>query len=213
MEHLENNIIKQKLESLDTLPEYYEVNLHSKFDLVMQANQKPKKNIMIWLSLPISIAASILLIFFLFDLNANKSLSASKIQFEKTKIQSLPLSTKQIVLGYPTRPKLKGNLNVKVQSTKPATPNLQQNKPLISEAQLNLRTDSMVSNIPELAQATSIKKKKNRFQDLDFNEQIIPGNLASESKKEIHFVKFKLPDGVLVNSVQSEKILSYRQSF
>jgi hypothetical protein len=66
MEHLENNIIRKKLESLEELPSNYDVNLASKFDLVMQANQPKKKNYLLWLAVPSSIAASFILFLIFF---------------------------------------------------------------------------------------------------------------------------------------------------
>lgn len=213
MEHLENNIIKQKLESLDTLPENYEVNLASKFDLVMQANPKPKKNLVLWLSIPISIAASILVVFLFGELQLSKGKSAS-LAIVQNQI-SLPFknSANQISLGYPTRPKLKEKQKVKTNSTSKSLKPVEQIKEIKLVASSHLITDSLVSITQVLAQEVSKKNKKSRFKDLDFNDQILPVNLALESKKEIHFFKVKLPEAQLVNSIQGERALSYRQSF
>ena len=213
MEHLENNIIKQKLESLDTLPENYEVNLASKFDLVMQANPKPKKNLVLWLSIPISIAASILVVFLFGELQLSKGKSAS-LAIVQNQI-SLPFnnSANQISLGYPTRPKLKEKQKVKTNSTSKSLKPVEQIKEINLVASSHLITDSLVSITQVLAQEVPKKNKKTRFKDLDFNDQILPVNLALESKKEIHFFKVKLPEAQLVNSIQGERALSYRQSF
>ena len=213
MEHLENNIIKQKLESLDTLPENYEVNLASKFDLVMQANPKPKKNLVLWLSIPISIAASILVVFLFGELQLSKGKSAS-LAIVQNQI-SLPFnnSANQISLGYPTRPKLKEKQKVKTNSTSKSLKPVEQSKDIALVASSHLITDSLISIPQVFAQEVPKKNKKSRFKDLDFNDQILPVNLALESKKEIHFFKVKLPEAQLVNSIQGERALSYRQTF
>lgn len=213
MEHLENNIIKHKLESLDSLPENYEVNLASKFDLVMQANPKPKKNLVLWLSIPVSIAASILVVFLFVELQLNKGKLASLAKVQNQISLPLKSPSSQISLGYPTRPKLKEKQKVKTNSTSKSLKPVEQSKEITLVASSHLITDSLVSIPQVLAQEVPKKNKKSRFKDLDFNDQILPVNLALESKKEIHFFKVKLPEAQLVNSIQGERALSYRQTF
>lgn len=62
MELLENNIIQQKLNSLDTLPEGYAPSLSSKFELLMTAAPAEKKQSKWLYFVPAGIAATIALL-------------------------------------------------------------------------------------------------------------------------------------------------------
>jgi hypothetical protein len=212
MEHLENNIIRKKLESLEELPSNYEVNLASKFDLVMQANQPKKKNYLLWLAVPASIAASFILFLIFGQSNIPSTQIVSKVQKHQTiKFDNIK-PQKQMAIGFPIRVKNKkvSSPAKKVESKTVSVPQIA----VITHQENKIeKTDSIVSEIQIVSNNSNQKHKKSRFREIDFNEQIIPVHLASESKKESGFIRFKLPDGPAVSSIQPEKILSYRQSF
>jgi hypothetical protein len=212
MEHLENNIMRKKLESLEELPSNYEVNLASKFDLVMQANQPKKKNYLLWLAVPSSIAASFIL-FLIFGQTFNQSTQTAfqVIKYQTTKFDTIK-PQKQMAIGFPVRVKNKkvSSPAKKVESKTITVPQIAVNTRQENKTE---QVDSIVSEIQIASNNSNKKQKKSRFREIDFNEQVIPVHLASESKKESAFIRFKLPDGPAVSSIQPEKVLSYRQSF
>ena len=68
MEWLENNILKEKLEQLDTLPEGYTPSLDSKFELLMAATSAPAKRVSrLYYLIPASAAAAVVVMFFYFS--------------------------------------------------------------------------------------------------------------------------------------------------
>jgi hypothetical protein len=212
MEHSENNIIREKLNSLEELPSNYEVNLASKFDLVMQANQPKKKNYLLWLAVPASIAASFILFLLFGQSNIPSTQIASKVQKHQTTKFDNVKPQKQMAIGFPIRVKNK-KVNIpskKVESKVIISPQLAVDNQQEKKIQ---KTDSLISEIQIVSNNSNEKHKKSRFREIDFNEQIIPVHLASESKKEPNFIRFKFPDGAVINSIQPEKVLSYRQSF
>ncbi len=212
MEHLENNIIRKKLESLEELPSNYEVNLASKFDLVMQANQPKKKNYLLWLAIPSSIAASFIL-FLMFGQTMNqKTQTALKVENRQTSKFEYIKPQKQMAIGFPIRVK---NKKVSSPAKKAESKTITVPQIALNTQQENIteQVDSLVSEIQIASNNSNQKHKKSRFREIDFNEQIIPVHLASESKKESGFIRFKLPDAAAVSSIQPEKVLSYRQSF
>jgi hypothetical protein len=212
MEHLENNIIRKKLESLEELPSNYEVNLASKFDLVMQANQPKKKNYLLWLAVPASIAASFILFLIFGQSNISSTQIASKVQKHQTiKFDNIK-PQKQMAIGFPIRVKTKkvNNSNKKIESKIATVPQLAENNQQVNTIE---KTDSLVSEIQIVSNNPNQKQKKSRFREIDFNEQVDQVNFASEAKKEASFIKFKFPDRAAVNSIQPDRNFSYRQSF
>lgn len=209
MELLENKIIREKLESLDKLPSNYEVDLASKFDLVMQANQPKKKNYLLWVAVPASIAASFVLFLMFGNSQFQSANTALKVQNHQSNNFEDLKTPKQMAIGYP----------VKVKGKKLATPSKKVDfktstiPQSIQQANQFTKVDSVFSEIQIVSNNSNLKQKKSRFREIDFNEQLIPVNLASESKKEQGFIRFKLPDGAAVTTIQPEKFLSYRQSF
>ncbi len=212
MEHLENNIIRKKLESLEELPSNYEVNLASKFDLVMQANQPKKKNYLLWLAVPASIAASFILFLIFGQSNIPSTLIASKVKKPQTSKFDNIKPQKQMAIGFPIRVKNKKAISPskKVESKTTIVPQLAVNTKQENKTD---QIDSLVSEIQIVSNNSNQKQKKSRFREIDFNDQVLPVNLASESKKEPNFIRFKFSDGAAINSIQPEKVLSYRQSF
>lgn len=68
MEWLENNILKEKLEQLDTLPEGYTPSLDSKFELLKAATHAPAKRVSrLYYLIPASAAAAVVILFFYFS--------------------------------------------------------------------------------------------------------------------------------------------------
>ncbi len=212
MELLENKIIKEKLESLDKLPSNYEVDLASKFDLVMQANQPKKKNFLLWLSVPASIAASFILFLLFGQSNIPSTQIVSKVQKHQTIKFDNVKPQKQMAIGFPIRVKNKkvNNSNKKLESKIVTVPQLAENNLQMNTIE---KVDSLVSEIQIVSNSINKKTKKYRFQEIDFNEQVVQVNLASEAKKEASFIKFKFPDRAAVNSFQPDRNFSYRQSF
>jgi hypothetical protein len=212
MEHLENNIIRKKLESLEELPSNYDVNLASKFDLVMQANQPKKKNYLLWLAVPASIAASFILFLIFGQSNISSTQIASKVQkHQTTKFNSIK-PQKQMAIGFPIRVKNKKVISPakKVESKTITVPQIAVNTKQENKTE---QIDSLVSEIQIASNNPNQKQKKSRFREIDFNEQVDQVNFASEAKKEASFIKFKFPDRAAVNSIQPDRNFSYRQSF
>jgi hypothetical protein len=144
--------------------------------------------------------------------NIPSTQTASKVQKHQTKKFDNVKPQKQMAIGFPIRVKNKkvNTPSKKVESKVITSPQLAVDNQQEKKIQ---KTDSLISEIQIVSNNSNQKQKKSRFREIDFNDQVLPVNLASESKKEPNFIRFKFPDGAAINSIQPEKVLSYRQSF
>jgi len=194
----DDNIIKQKVNSLDSLPPGYEPNLESKWNLLEAGLDEGKKKRVILYWHRVAIAAMLLIIgggSLLFMNTHSPDLAQQKIgnkQIMKTEIPIQPLAKKEAekifvsASGKLTHPVFYSNkMKTVVQSLTIAE---QKN-----EHDSVIKPNELIKDISEIKLVSSSKIKRSRFVELDFNDQpLAPTINWNEPVLASQSIKFKL---------------------
>jgi len=165
MELLENNIIQQKLNSLDTLPEGYTPSMASKFELLMTAAPTEKKQSKWLYFIPAGIAATIALLILVqpdyTSVDCNTQHYAGRLQYTEV-VDPVQVTETPSVAVKQTRSK----------RTKPVLPAVQL---AVAPAPLTTRQPeeevvAVDTTTQLLASAPVVTQKKIRFTEVDFDD-------------------------------------------
>ena len=163
MELLENNIIQQKLNSLDTLPEGYAPSMSSKFELLMTAAPAEKKQSKWLYFIPAGIAATIALLVLVQPDNSpvdfNTQHYAGRLQHTAVAAPVQITETPAVAVK-----------QIRTKRTKQVSPAVQladAPAPVHQEEEIVLTTDTTTLR---LASAPVESQKKIRFIEVDFDD-------------------------------------------
>lgn len=164
MELLENNIIQQKLNSLDTLPEGYAPSMSSKFELLMTAAPAEKKQSKWLYFIPAGIAATIALLVLVQPDNSSVDFNtqhyAGRLQNTAVIYAPVQITETPVVAVKQIRTKRTKQVSPEVQlAVAPA--------PVHQEEEIVLTTDTTALR---LATAPVVLQKKIRFTEVDFDD-------------------------------------------
>lgn len=165
MELLENNIIQQKLNSLDTLPEGYVPSMSSKFELLMTAAPAEKKQSKWLYFIPAGIAATIALLVLVqpdtTSVDFNTQHYAGRLQHTAV-TAPVQITETPVVAVKQIRTKRTKQVSPAVQLAVAPAP-----VPVHQEEVVVLATDT---NTLLLASAPVVPQKKIRFTEVDFDD-------------------------------------------
>ncbi len=167
MELLENNIIQQKLNSLDTLPEGYTPSMASKFELLMTAAPAEKKQSKWLYFIPAGIAATIALLILVqpdyTSVDCNTQHYAGRLQNTEVVDPIQIVETSTITVEQSHIKRTKQVLPAVQLAVAPAPVPV----PVHQEEVVVLATDT---NTLRLASAPVESQKKIRFTEVDFDD-------------------------------------------
>lgn len=168
MELLENNIIQQKLNSLDTLPEGYAPSMSSKFELLMTAAPAEKKQSKWLYFIPAGIAATIALLVLVqpdnTSLDFNTQHYAGRLQNTAVIAAPVQITETPAVAVKQIRTKRTKQVSPAVQLAVAPVP---VPVPVHQEEVVALATDTTTFH---LASAPVEQQKKIRFIEVDFDD-------------------------------------------
>jgi len=197
MEIQEDNIIKQKVNSLDGLPEGYEPNLESKWNIIETGldENKRKKKIIGWYR--IAIAAMLLIIgggsLFLLRTDALQPTQVENKQFQKaiTPTENLVSQAKNSLSKKESKKYIYHPIKMDSHETLVSQPLVSENK---METDSFTRLTESAKVIAEIT-LTDTKTKRTRFVELDFNDQPLTTNHSNEPLFASQFIRFKFGTG------------------
>ena len=165
MELLENNIIQQKLNSLDTLPEGYAPSMSSKFELLMTAAPAEKKQSKWLYFIPAGIAATIALLVLVQPDNSSVDFNT---QHYAGRLQHTAVAAPVQITETPAV----AVKQIRTQRTKQVSPAVQlavapAPVPVHQPEEVVVATDT---NTLHLASAPVEQQKKIRFIEVDFDD-------------------------------------------
>lgn len=197
MEMLEDNIVQNKLNSLDTLPEGYTPNLESKWSMLEAGLEANTKTVITWK--PIAAAALLLLLG-----GATLLLQQIKPQPKVTAGQSKPtlLITKAVPQVIPhttqqTIPVVKHT----IKKTHTNQPHFVVNIPDVPATIWEVTAPAVVEPTQEAQvffTTPVVKVKKQQFVEIDFND--VPASPQQNTEPSIAFRSFKFGIGQQINT-------------
>lgn len=163
MELLENNIIQQKLNSLDTLPEGYTPSMASKFELLMTAAPAEKKQSKWLYFIPAGIAATIALLILVqphyTSVDCNTQHYAGRLQSTVAVAPAQVAETPTVVVK-----------QTRIKSTKQISPVVQLAVTPATTSQPEEVVATADTTTQLLAAAPVVPQKKIRFTEVDFDD-------------------------------------------
>lgn len=164
MELLENNIIQQKLNSLDTLPEGYAPSMSSKFELLMTAAPAEKKQSKWLYFIPAGIAATIALLVLVQPDNSSVDFNTQHYagRLQNTEVASAQVKETPAVAVKQIRTKKTKQVSPAVQLAVAPAP-----VPVHQEEEMVLAVDTTTRL---LASVPVVPQKKIRFTEVDFDD-------------------------------------------
>lgn len=186
MEMHSNNIIKQKIDSINSLPPNYEPNLESKWELLEASLESNKpKPFVFWFNRIGSLAA-VLLLFGGIGIYVIKVIKPASLK-KPTTAQVQINEKEKYAANEDKKPSLKGDL---IKNTQPINTNqnvivkpknlkvITEEEPLMITEYKHLDTTILSITFAE-NRAMETVKKYNRFTEIDFNEPIKPEQLTA----------------------------------
>lgn len=190
MEWLENNILKEKLEQLDTLPEGYSPSLESKFELLMAAAPAPaKRSLRIYYLIPAAAAAVVVV--FLYLSGAPQQMQYAAEYYRGHEVVQ-PAATTPPVLKTETIAHIQKTQYARkrhtIKKTVPAdviTQTAPQHVALVTPVVTEQTITSAVSD------NTQKKEKKVRYTEIDFDDEPVTVATTERSNTSKHRVAFR----------------------
>lgn len=223
MDRSEDKIISEKIGSVDTLPEGYEPNLESKWSVLETGlNKQQKKGFVI--SWPRIAAAAVLLL-----IGGGASLLLIKLQSPKparpaannvqkqtapVNVQPVPHETAPQMAAVHTGKTSKGSSHTHQQQPAPVKQALQV---AVHHEDQQDSTPQEIAPAPvsevQLANATPAKQQKQRYVEMDFNDQPIGPHAPSEQVLAAQQFRFRLGSNSVSSSGTAGNNLRFHKTF